>query len=281
YLVSVTLWLAVTGALYLRVGYHFLKQRAGLVAFLAYPAAFYNAAHGQNAFLTTALFGGGVLALNRRPILAGVLFGSLAIKPHLGLLVPIALLAGRRWTTFLAATATVIALVLLSLAIFGAETWHGFFAIARNARGVLESGSVGYAKLVSLFAALRLAGAPVGVAYGAQALIALAAAAALAFLIGKNPRAESGGITLIAATPLASPFLLDYDLTLLALPIAWLVRQGARHGFLPWEKLILLAAFVLVLIARYLATVTGIAIAPLVIAALFAAVMRRGLAARE
>ena len=41
---------------------------------------------------------------------------------------------------------------------------------------------------------------------------------------------------------LATPFVLDYDLCLLALPLAWLLRQGCRDGFQPWEKLGLAAS---------------------------------------
>ncbi len=35
--------------------------------------------------------------LGRRPVLAGVLFGLAAVKPQLGLLVPVALISARQW----------------------------------------------------------------------------------------------------------------------------------------------------------------------------------------
>ena len=62
---------------------------------LAFPATFINLFHGQNGFLNAALLGAALLALDRRPVVAGILFGLLSYKPHLGLLVPLALLAGR------------------------------------------------------------------------------------------------------------------------------------------------------------------------------------------
>jgi hypothetical protein len=44
--------------------------------------------------------------LERRPYLAGSLFGLMIFKPQLGLLLPVALIAGRQWRVFAAAAAT-------------------------------------------------------------------------------------------------------------------------------------------------------------------------------
>ena len=59
------------------------------------PAVFINAVGGQNGTWTAALFGGGLSLLERRPLLAGGLLGLLSYKLQLGLLIPVALLAGR------------------------------------------------------------------------------------------------------------------------------------------------------------------------------------------
>ena len=71
-----------------------------------------------------------------------------------------------------------------------------------------------------------------------------------------------------AATPLISPFFLDYDLTLLAFPLAWLFAEGMRRGFRRFEKPVLALAYMLPLIARPLALDLGIPIAPLLLSAL-------------
>ena len=77
-----------------------------LLLALATPAVFVNAVGGQNGTWTAALFGGGLGLLDRRPIIAGSLLGLLIYKPQLGILIPIALLAGRRWQALAAAAAT-------------------------------------------------------------------------------------------------------------------------------------------------------------------------------
>ena len=52
---------------------------------------------GQNTFLSLALFYGGMRLVDRAPAIAGILLGLLAYKPQLFLLIPVALLAARRW----------------------------------------------------------------------------------------------------------------------------------------------------------------------------------------
>ena len=49
-------------------------DRALLLA-LAFPAVFVNLGHGHNGFLTAALIGFALLWLDRRPVVAGILFG--------------------------------------------------------------------------------------------------------------------------------------------------------------------------------------------------------------
>ncbi|MGN5509364.1 glycosyltransferase 87 family protein, partial [Campylobacter coli] len=68
-----------------------------LLASAAFPAVWVTEGHGQNAFLTTALMGAGLAGLETRPWLAGVAFGLLTFKPHLGLLIPVLLLLNGRW----------------------------------------------------------------------------------------------------------------------------------------------------------------------------------------
>jgi hypothetical protein len=73
--------------------------------------------------LTAALFGAATLLIDGRPVPAGLLFGMLCYKPHLGLLIPVALAAGRRWRAFTAAVAAVLGLCAFSAVLFGVDTW--------------------------------------------------------------------------------------------------------------------------------------------------------------
>jgi len=82
---------------------------------------------------------------------------------------------------------------------------------------------------------------------------------------------------LVTATLLMTPYMMDYDLVILALPIAWLALEGRRSGFLPWEKSLVALAWLLPLFARTLAGKAMIPIAPLVMMLLLAAIARRSM----
>src|SRR5207248_327842 len=103
-------WLAATLLAYPATVRAIPPDRPAIMAALAFPAVFVNLGHGQNGFLSTALLGGGLLLLGRRPALAGFLLGLLAYKPQLGLLLPLALLAGSHWRAMIVAGLTVIAM---------------------------------------------------------------------------------------------------------------------------------------------------------------------------
>ncbi|HXZ17600.1 MAG TPA: hypothetical protein VEH77_16855, partial [Roseiarcus sp.] len=67
------------------------------------------------------------------------------------------------------------------------------------------------------------------------------------------------------------------DLVLIAIPLAWLAGEAGRTGFLPWEKIGLLAAFLLPLVSRVAAMAIGLPLGPPTIAAVFALALRRRL----
>ena len=275
YFVSLVAWLAATFAAYVAMARRLAPLSVGVAPFIAFPAVMMNATHGQNAFLTCALMGAGVLCLARRPIAAGVLFGALAFKPQIGILIPVLLIAGGHWRAFGAAGATVLALCAASLAIFGAETWSAYLAALPEARRVLEDGAFGHEKFQSVFAMLRVAGAPVAAAYVAQAL-STGAVAGLLFLVARKSRdALACGALLCAGAALATPFILRYDLMLLAIPLMWLARDAQRAPLRWPEAAITLCVFLLPLAPLDFTDATRVLIAPGVIASLFAVIARR------
>ena len=268
YLWSLFAWLALSLAAYAVVIWRISPRIDALWLALAFPAVLINLGHGQNGFLSTALIGGAILLLDRRPLLAGVLIGLLAFKPQLGLLLPLALIAGGCWKTFISAAITSVLFVLGTLAVFGVDAWAGFFAGMPMASQVLEQGLVGWEKMQSTFAAVRLLGGDVTTAYAVQAVVSVLAAAAVIHAwrapVGLNIKAA----VLVTGGLLATPFVLDYDLVLLALPITWITLDGLRTGFLGGEKFVLLLVWLLPLISRLVAAAAPLPPAPLVIAAL-------------
>lgn len=257
-------------------------DRLWLLLAVAFPAVFINLGHGQNGFLTAALFGGALAVLDRRPLVAGLLIGLMIYKPQFGLMIPLVLLATGRWRVILAAAATVIVLVSITLIAFGPEGWPAFFASMTFTRTVLlEQGDVGWHKLQSVFAWVRLWGGPVALAYVIQGLVTLAVAAALIWFWRSDARYPLKAAALLVGTLLATPFCLDYDLMLLAPAIAFLAVDGLRHGFCAWHKTVLAALWLLPLIARSVAEAVSIPIgAPLLLVA-FVFVLQRAISDRS
>jgi alpha-1,2-mannosyltransferase len=274
YFWSLGIWLLATGFACLRT-LQLRGSEVGIATILAFPAAYVNVLHGQNGFLTTALFAGGFMALPRRPVVAGICFGCLVYKPHLAILLPLALLSCRRWVTLTVAAVTAMALCAASALVFGLDTWRGFLAGIPVARQALEDGLVGDAKMQSLFAAARMFGVELHAAYAMQTVVTLLMAALVVYLCVKRPAAEATGALVAAASLLSTPFLLAYDLMLLALPLIWIYACAHRTGFLPWERFILVVSFALPLISSSLSTYLHVPVAPIVIAAVVWAVMRR------
>ena len=279
YLPALAAWLVVTGAAWLaavRMWFRALGLKGpALVLVLAFPPVLVTVTHGQTAFLVAALLGGGLLLVDKRPWLAGVLIGLATMKPQFGLLIPIALLASWQWRTVLSAGVTALALAAFSALAFGPQVWSDWLAITQTAGSATNDGNIGFAKMVSLFAGLRLIGVPSGAASAVQAAMSLAVAAAVARASWRRPFTPGLAALVLAGAPLATPFVLDYDLLLTGFPLAYLFARAREHGFADWERITIAATFAAAAFARPLAIGLGVPIMPLVLTALFVTVWRR------
>jgi len=250
-------------------------RREWLLLALAFPAVFINIGHGHNGFLTAALFAGGLVVIDRRPWVAGILFGCLAYKPQFGLLIPLVLAASGRWRVFASATITVAALALFVTLAFGIDVWSAFLASTKFTRTVvLEQGGTGWHKIQSMFSLVRMWGGGIALAYAAQIATTLGVAVALVWLWRGRAAFAIKAAALLIGTVLATPYSLDYDLVLLAPAIAFAAADGDARGFAPWQKTILALLWLVPLVARTLAQATLIPLAvPLMLVA-FAFMLR-------
>jgi len=277
YLVAFVVFEAASLVAYLIVMRRILDERgsASLVPVLASPAVFWTLGLGQNAFLTASLFGAGTLCIDRRPITAGLLFGALCYKPHFGLLIPLALAAGGHWRAFAAALASAGALCLFSLMLFGWATWNDFLSAAAASHATYESGRIAFGGLVSPFGAVLLLGGTSPMAYAVQAGATISAGLLVGFVWRSGFALPIRAATLAAATLIAIPVILIYDLTLAGVAAAWLVRAREGDEIPSWEKAALAGSLLLLLNPRGLAEMSHIPIAPLVALALVAVVTTR------
>jgi len=276
YALGLSIWLAASFAGYLAAMRAILPRRETILIAAAFPAVFINIGHGQNGFLTAALLGGALCFLDRRPYLAGILIGLLTYKPQFGVLIPIALVAGKRWRAIGAAAITTACLLTLSLVTLGDGVWHAFAESTSFTRTiVLEQGDTGWEKIQSIFSAVRMWGGGVQLAYAVQVALAIALAASLAWLWQSDAAFELKAAALSLASLLATPYVLDYDLVVAGVAIAYFARLGLTAGFRDYELSLLAAAWLAPLLTRGVAQVTAIPLALPALLALYGLILRR------
>ena len=239
-----------------------ILRNTKLVFLLAFPAVFWTVGTGQNAFLTAGLFAAATWNIDRRPVVAGLLFGALCYKPHFGLLIPIALAAGGHGRAFAAAAGAVLALVGLSGWAFGWQSWAAFLHEMAASQSVYTTHAIDLAGLASPFGAMLELGQERWCADIMQAVATLGAAVLVGIVWQRRLSLPIRAAVLLAATPVAIPIVLFYDLMLTGVAIAWLVLAGRTSGFAPWTRTLLAVSFVLPLLSGNLGGVDHWLIAP-------------------
>ncbi len=204
-----------------------------------------NVAVGENACLSAALIGFGLLNLERRPWVAGALFGCVCYKPHFLLPLGVFLLAGQQWRALAGMALAAGGLCGLAGLVFGWQAWVDYFQITvPHAEWMFQHHGISYGLQVTPFASVMLLGGGVWLGNAVQmtsTLVAMIAVAAAA----RWGRCNVKAAILLASFPLMLSVMLDYDLTLSLLAMVFLVREARIRGFLAWEKTTLATMFVL------------------------------------
>jgi alpha-1,2-mannosyltransferase len=280
YLLSYLAFVALTLGLYLAVNRRLLSLPNPTLLLLAFPGTFLCAFQGQNSLLTAALFGAAILFVSRRSVLAGVLLGLLAYKPQYGVLVPVALAAAGQWRTFTAAALTLVAFAAVSTAAFGVGLWYEFFADFARTQYVLEGGILPWEKMPGAFVFFRMLGLAQLPAYVLQILTSLASAGTVAYVWRCCGPTRLAGATLVSATVLLQMYVFDYEMALLAVPLAILASDYSVRGATPWERWSLLFGFVAPLLMWPVATLAHLQIGFIAVALVLFLSARRALVAR-
>lgn len=283
YVPAMAAFLAATGVVYAWAAWRFAGEARLLLVAATLPFAAFMVWSAQNGFLTAGLALGGLALRGSRPVVAGILIGLLTIKPQLGLLFPILLLAERRYLTIAAAAATTMVLVLVSIAILGRESWAGYFAhVAPYQVEVMRTFEGAFLSMMpTLYGSLRILGLaadPALVLHLALGLPAAGAAVAAFFIL---PDARWRAIILVLATPLVTPYAFAYDLGMTAAGVGLMASLCAAEAGSGRRDRWLLAAAMLVPLATYPLGALGWPVAPAVLAAVFVlSLMRSGFFAR-
>jgi hypothetical protein len=238
YSIAFAVWLLATLVLYLAAVYAIIPRPVALIAALSpYPVVF-NVLCGHNGFLSAGLVGLSLVCLERRPWMSGIFLGLLTYKPQLGMLFPFALVALRNWRALLSAAGASIVFSLAAAIAFSYDTWPSFFsALIYRASSLSETPELAFTDaLVSVFSSLQTAGVNAGVAWIVQLIITAVIVAIVCILWARPIPYSLKAAALAAGAVIATPHAHGYDVCVLSIAAAFLVKDGLCRGFLPYER---------------------------------------------
>jgi hypothetical protein len=276
YIAALLIWQGSTLALALLLVRRILPDDSdAMLVALGAPVVMICLGHGQNAFLTAGLLGSGMLLLDRRPWIAGMLLGALVYKPQFAVLIPVLIVARGNIRAFASAGLTVAALCLVTLAIWGWPVWQAFLdSLPLTRHIIIEAGATGWEKIQSPFSAVRQWGGSIPLAYGAQTIVTAIAIAAAA-LAARRGSMEVRGAAALSAALLCTPYVLDYDYVLLGVAIAFMAADMRKRGALPWEPTWLAYGWIAPLFGRSVSELTHIPVNLIATIAILALAIRR------
>lgn len=168
----------------------------------------------QNGFLLGALLLFGLGLMKTRPVLAGLAFACLTIKPQLGLLIPVLLLFDRNWKVIGWSALFTVALVLLSIAMLGVDSWRAYLTETLAYQRFVMTNWYGIflTMMPTVFGSLRTLGVSPGVALNVQLLVSAAAFALVLWLLSKETDPLRHIFVIVCGTFLVTPYAFNYDM---------------------------------------------------------------------
>jgi Glycosyltransferase family 87 len=228
YLQALATWTLLSGALFFAIARHRIADNRLLVALIFSPAAVLCVISGQSSLITAAMLITIFVWLDRRPVAAGILIGLLTLKPQLGVLFPVMLLASGRWRVFASATVTALALAAATALVFGPQVWIDFIAkgLPTNNLVLADPERIATPFYPTIFMNLRGIDLPYSIAMAIQLCVSALAVAAVFWAFRTRRDADPLWLMALffACSLTAVPYLLSYDT--LALTCAALLLLG-------------------------------------------------------
>lgn len=207
------------------------------MAVLAAPIAWSNFVQGQNGALVTLCLVMFLLALEREHWAQAGFWGALLlIKPHLGVLLPLILIARGHWRVFPWGILFGLTFCGLATWVFGVDYWRAFRANSDLLWAAMHTGELAHAQ-ISAFAFAQNIGLPELLGWILQGVTVLLAAV-LTWAVWRSPQADADlrMATVLVCSVMISPYAFYYDAPGAAIAIFLLFRDGMRGGFSTGER---------------------------------------------
>jgi hypothetical protein len=269
YLVAFSVWMATTLLVYLAAAYAIIPRLAAVIAAVTPIVVPVNIQYGHNGFLTAGLIGFSLVLLEHRPWVSGLFIGLLTYKPQFGVLIPLALIASRNWRALASATLATIVWGITAALVFGYEGWPSFLHTLLDRNSNLTPDDRLQVKFQSIFGLLRWAGAGPDISLGTHLVIAVIVALIVCVIWAKAVPYPLKAAALCIGSVTVTPYVLPWDLCILGIAVAFLVRDGLSRAFAPGDRTIMLVCFGALFI-------TPRPIAPIICAVMLLVIARRG-----
>lgn len=276
--ISYVLWLVITLTLAVFACMIMVSRKKSLALLvLSFPAVMYNFRWGQNGFLSTALFGAGICFMETNPILAGLMFGLLTFKPWLAVFPFLILLVTRKWKIFGWSVLFTILTVILSIFVYGMETWRAFF------HQLFYTGTTLFTSIwentsaiqPTMQTALRLLGIDGTPLYVILLFLGIVVTGVVVRVFQITNRLPLRGSAMVLGIFVFIPYFIEYDLMLLCIPTILLIYDCLQEGYRKMDYIAIGALWLMPLINLLLVKVTRVQICPFVAIALLLYVYRR------
>jgi Glycosyltransferase family 87 len=205
----------------------------------------WNIKLGHTGFLAAGLIGLALALIEQAPFSGGLVLGLLTYKPQLGIVFPIVLIAAGQWRVLLGATTSTVLVAALTALFFGFGVWLDFFDFMTSRLATFRPDPLMTATTQTVYGFSIWLGYSVETArlihFGVVVPVVM-----LVCMIWRRPvpyALKAASLALCAL--IATPYLLAYDLAVLAVPTGFLLKEIRHSGALPGERFALLAAWLL------------------------------------
>jgi arabinofuranan 3-O-arabinosyltransferase len=233
-------WTIATLILYVAAVYVIIPRSTAVVSALTPVAVAQSILLGQNGLLTAGLMGLALALLRFRPYLAGAVISLLTYKPQFGVVFPLALLASRQWQAFAAATVGSLLLIGATIAVFGSRSWIYFFEYLGHRNSSLGVDQGVELTHQSLFGLLHWIAGGDTMPLLLHVIVAIGASIAVTLVCRWPTPHDLKAAAICLGSVVVTPYIEVYDLCVLPIGAAFLIRDGLMRGFLPAERALML-----------------------------------------
>lgn len=273
---SLYFWMSLTLLAYAFTIYNIAPHKVSVFLALGFPGVLMNLQWGQNGFLNTFYLGLGLYLVEINPIISGLLFAMLCYKPQYAFLPFLVLLIGRHWKTLFWSLFFLVTMITLSMLAFGFSIWQKYIAsIPAISRAITNDWININAIQLSTYSLVRLL---TGNGYWPTICQTIVSIMIIILVCWSWMHVKNHYLRctiLSTGVLLSTPYVLQYDLVLLAIPIAFFGWDVYRRGWLKGEAILLGFLYLLPVLNSLIIEASGFQITPIALIIFLIMTVRR------